>query len=178
MKFNIPLCYRVTFLNAQRAHRSPTPDETPTECNVQLWFVFFTVIKKKALTIIYLDLLIRKYVSQCLLEKNPLKELHQHSWGHTPSSNYILLSRLYRHLLRSPYYVWLNKCSHFNYIEFNLVIMWVSEIAAPPLYIPFMHVWIIWMLQLQMSVEREKFRVLTKLKNSEKTVWYFQDYFV
>lgn len=64
------------------------------------------------------------------------------------------LSRVYRHLLRSHYYVWLNNCSHFNYIPFNLVIMWVSEIAFTSFAYSFHACWNYLMLQLQMSVER------------------------
>lgn len=64
------------------------------------------------------------------------------------------LSRVYRHLLRSNYYVWLNNCSHFNYILFNLVIMWVSEIASTSSAYSFHACWKYLTLQLQMSVER------------------------
>lgn len=65
------------------------------------------------------------------------------------------LSRVYRHLLRFHYYVWLNNCSHFNYIPFNFIIVWVSEIASTSSVYSFHACWNYLMLQLQMSVQRE-----------------------
>lgn len=63
------------------------------------------------------------------------------------------LSRVYSHLLGSHYYVWLNNCSHWNYIQFNLVITWVSEAASTSSLYSFQAWWNYLMLQIQMSVE-------------------------
>lgn len=65
------------------------------------------------------NLLIRKYASQCRSEKNPPRNCTSRAEGtHLPVIIFYL-SRIYRHLLRSHYYVWLNKCSKFIYIPFN-----------------------------------------------------------
>lgn len=41
------------------------------------------------------------------------------------------LGRICRHLLKSIYYMWLNKCSHFNYTQYNLVIAWFQKLPEP-----------------------------------------------
>lgn len=87
------------------------------------------------------------------LKKKTLEELHQHSWGHTPSSTYILFKQSIQTSFRIPLLCALNNCSHWNYIQFNLVIMWVSEAASTSSLYSFQACWNYLMLQIQMSVE-------------------------
>lgn len=149
----------MTFLNAQRAHRSPAPGETSWECDVQLWFVLFMVAYKSSASYLFISDPDFQFSNKKKCQSLPLKKIPSRSCNSIAEGTHLpvvilYLSRVYRHLLRSHYYVWLNNCSHFNYIPFNLVIMWVSEIASTSSVYSFHACWNYLMLQIQMSVER------------------------
>lgn len=117
--------------------------------------------QKIPLTVIYLvqiwicNLLIRKYASQCHSEKDQSRNCTSIAEGTCLPVIIFYLGRIYRHLLRFHYYVWLNKCSHFNYILFNLIITWVSEIACTSLVYSF-HACLNYLNAATANVSREK----------------------